>query len=237
MDPEHAMTTTLHYIHDPLCGWCYGAAPLVAAARAALPVVLHGGGMMTGARRQPVTPALRAYVMPHDQRIAALSGQPFGAAYFEGLLRDGGAVFDSEPPTTAILAADTLGGRGAELLARIQLAHYVEGRRIADDTVLADLAAGIGLHAAAFSEAFGRLRGAATQAHIADTRALLAQVGGGGFPTFVLERRGADGQRQFERIDAQAWYGRPEAFVHRLLRQEAGAGVDVDAPSCSIDGC
>jgi putative protein-disulfide isomerase len=25
--------TTLHYIFDPLCGWCYGAAPLVAAAR------------------------------------------------------------------------------------------------------------------------------------------------------------------------------------------------------------
>lgn len=24
---------TLHYIFDPLCGWCYGAAPLVEAAR------------------------------------------------------------------------------------------------------------------------------------------------------------------------------------------------------------
>ena len=23
----------LHYIHDPLCGWCYAASPLVAAAR------------------------------------------------------------------------------------------------------------------------------------------------------------------------------------------------------------
>ena len=27
--------TTLHYIYDPLCGWCYGAAPLVEAARTA----------------------------------------------------------------------------------------------------------------------------------------------------------------------------------------------------------
>lgn len=25
--------TTLHYIFDPLCGWCYGAAPLVKAAQ------------------------------------------------------------------------------------------------------------------------------------------------------------------------------------------------------------
>ena len=26
---------TLHYIFDPLCGWCHGAAPLVDAAQAA----------------------------------------------------------------------------------------------------------------------------------------------------------------------------------------------------------
>ena len=36
------MTTTaqppfvLHYIFDPLCGWCYGAKPLIAAAQAVL---------------------------------------------------------------------------------------------------------------------------------------------------------------------------------------------------------
>ncbi|MCF3992670.1 DsbA family protein, partial [Pseudomonas aeruginosa] len=23
---------TLHYLYDPLCGWCYGASPLLAAA-------------------------------------------------------------------------------------------------------------------------------------------------------------------------------------------------------------
>ena len=236
------MTTTLHYIHDPLCGWCYGAAPLVAAARAALPVVLHGGGMMTGTRRQAVTPALRAYVMPHDQRIAELSGQAFGAAYFEGLLRDSGAVFDSEPPTTAILVADALGGRGPDLLARMQSAHYLEGRRIADEAVLTELAISIGLEAPAFTAAFARLRGEPTQAHFAESRALLLRVGGGGFPTFVLERRRAEGQSHLERIDAQDWYGRPEAFVQRLLRPEAGAGVgtgteEATAPSCSIDGC
>ena len=44
-------TATLHYIYDPLCGWCYGSAPLVKAARAVLSVRPHGGGMMTGARR------------------------------------------------------------------------------------------------------------------------------------------------------------------------------------------
>ncbi|KHM01031.1 hypothetical protein KV24_16495 [Enterobacter hormaechei subsp. xiangfangensis] len=65
---------TLHYLYDPLCGWCYGASPLLAAARevTGLDVRLHGGGMMTDANRQPVGAGLRHYVMPHDLRIAHL---------------------------------------------------------------------------------------------------------------------------------------------------------------------
>lgn len=176
--------TTLHYIYDPLCGWCYGAKPLVQAARAVLPVIAHGGGMMTGANRQPVSPQLRNYVMPHDRRIAEYTGQPFGEAYFEGLLRDERAVFDSAPPIAAILAAEQLGGRGLDLLERLQTAHYVEGRRIADETVLLELAQAIGLESKAFQSVFTVVD---VEAHIKASRALLAQVGGQGFPTLVLQ--------------------------------------------------
>ncbi|MCY1201818.1 hypothetical protein D9M72_132890 [compost metagenome] len=187
-----ASNPTLHYIFDPLCGWCYAAAPLVEAARAlpGLDIALHGGGMMTGGNRQPVTDALRRYVMPHDERIAGLTGQPFGEDYFNGLLRDSGAVFDSEPPTTAILAAQALGGRGLDLLQRIQRAHYVQGLRVADPAVLAALAADIGLDPAAFGAAFAAAQGAETASHIAASRQLLARLGGSGFPTLALERAG-----------------------------------------------
>jgi hypothetical protein len=65
--------------------------------------------MMSGSRRQVVTPALRDYVMPHDQRIASLTGLSFGQDYFDGLLRDETAVFDSTPPIAAILLAEQLG--------------------------------------------------------------------------------------------------------------------------------
>lgn len=224
--------TTLHYIHDPLCGWCYGAAPLVKAAREVLPLALHAGGMMAGPRRQRVTPELRAFVMPHDRRIAQLSGQAFGQAYFEGLLRDAGAVFDSEPPITAVLAAETLQGQGAELLARIQTAHYVDGRRIADVAVLTGLAASIGLDAPAFGQAFQRLQGEATQAHIAASRELLARVGGGGFPTFVLERQG-----RLQRLDAQAWLGRAADWRQWLLEHRGPVPTEPSAAACSTDGC
>ena len=230
------MTTTpvLHYIYDPLCGWCYGAKPLIDMARGILPVVAHGGGMMTGAQRQTVSAQLRDYVMPHDQRIAQYTGQPFGEAYFEGLLRDTTAVFDSAPPTTAVLAAEQSAERGLELLGRLQTAHYAEGRRIADRDVLMAVAAEMGLDADGFRQAFDAASGDVTQAHFKASRALLSRVGGQGFPTVVLEQSG-----EYQLVDLGPYLGKPEAFA-AWLRQRDGVvaeDVNVSAPACGVDGC
>jgi putative protein-disulfide isomerase len=205
---------TLHYIYDPLCGWCYGASPLVRAARDQVAVQAHGGGMMTGAQRRAVTPELRGFVMAHDQRIAQSSGQPFGQPYFDGLLRDEGAVLDSAPPITAVLAADQVAGRGLDMLERMQKAHYVEGRRIAEFDVIQALAVDIGLDRDAFATAFRTLEGAATEAHIVESRSLLARVGGHGFPTFTLERDG-----RFVRVDIGPFLGNPRAWRTWLMQQ------------------
>jgi putative protein-disulfide isomerase len=227
--------TTLHYIFDPLCGWCYAAAPLVSAARGVpgLAVALHAGGMMTGAQRRPITPQWREYVLPHDRRIAQVSGQPFGEAYFEGLLRDTGAVMDSAPPTTAVLAAEALGARGLDMVHRLHRAHYVEGRRIAEPGVLQQLAEDLGLEGAAFADAFARLAGPATQQHFEASRQWLARSGGHGFPTFVLQQEGG----QLATLDIGPWLGRPEAWAAHLAGQvpaEQAAGAPL---VCGPDGC
>jgi len=219
----------LHYIYDPLCGWCYGAKPLLQAAQAVLPVIAHGGGMMTGANRQKVSPQLRNYVMPHDRRIAEYSGQPFGEAYFEGLLRDHTAVFDSTPPITAVLAAEQMAGRGLELLGHLQSAHYVEGRRIADESVLFELVHSMGLDREAFERAF---RAADTEGHIRNSRALLAKVGGQGFPTLALEHND-----QFTLIDIGPWLGKPQAFAQWLGQSLPDQDANISVAACGLDGC
>ena len=208
----------LHYVHDPLCGWCYAAAPLVKAAREVMPVVAHAGGMLAGPRRRRISDDWRDYVMPHDRRIEMLSGQPFGAAYFDGLLRDHTAVLDSAPPTTAVLAADQLGGRGLDLLARLQTAHFAEGRRIADRDVLIELAQEIGLAREPFAAAFDALAGAPTDAHFAHSRHFLHEIGGNGFPTFALEVG-----RQLELVASAPFLGKPQAWKERLAQLTAGA--------------
>jgi len=224
---------TLHYIYDPMCGWCYGAAPLVSAARELVAVRAHGGGMMAGRNRQHVSPQLRGYVMPHDRRIAQLTGQPFGEAYFEGLLRDETTLFDSEPPITAVLAADAVAGQGLDLLARLQRAHYVEGRRIADAPVLHELATEIGLERVAFARAFEQASGEPTQAHIAASRALLARIGGG-FPTFALEREG-----RLEIVDIGPHLGHSDTWKAWLRAHLPAATASSTGPAfrCSLDGC
>ena len=219
----------LHYIYDPLCGWCYGAKPLVQAAQQVLPVVAHAGGMMSGANRQQVSPQLRDYVMPHDRRIAEYTGQPFGEAYFEGLLRDHSAVFDSTPPIAAVMAAEAIDGRGLQMLGRLQTAHYVEGRRIADESILFELASDLGYAENTFAAAF---KSVDTAAHVKASRRLLAQLGGQGFPTLALEQDG-----QFTLIDISPWLGKPQAFAGWLEQ-----AVVVDEPGqpsaqCGLDGC
>ena len=110
-----------------------------------LPVVGHGGGLLTGARRKQISPEWHDYVQPKDAQIAALTGQVFGRAYQEGLLRDHTAWLDSEPPTTAVLAAEQSAGRGLDFLAAVQSAHYYDGRRVADVAVLTEIARELGL--------------------------------------------------------------------------------------------
>jgi putative protein-disulfide isomerase len=202
--------TKLRYIFDPLCGWCYAASPLIRAAEgmAGLAITLHGGGLMTGPNRRPVTPGLRDDILQHDRRIAALTGLPFAPAYSEGLLGDGTVVLDSEPPIAAILAA---GDRGLDLLARLQTAHYVEGLRISDPKTLADLAASIGLETKSFLAAFERSSGQTCQRHIEQSRRLLDQAGGNGFPTFALET-GAG----LELLNHAAFYGKPQMWAGHL---------------------
>jgi putative protein-disulfide isomerase len=228
------MTTTLHYLYDPLCGWCYGAAPLVKAAREIISVRPHAGGMMAGVHRQAITPQLRAYVKQHDERIARLTGQHFGRGYVDDLLNDTGTVLDSEPPTAAMLAAEEIAGRGLDMLAQLQIGHYAEGRRIAERAVLIAVAAELDLDPARFAEALDRQSGRVVQAHFQETRALMAQVGAQGFPSFILQTR-----EGLQIVDFTAYLARPQDVqdgLRRLIRSPATSRT-VQALGCNAKGC
>jgi len=178
------MTATLHYIFDPLCGWCYGAQPLARAGAdvPGLRFAMHGGGLWPEPTVLPEE--TRRYIEQADRRLAEISGQPLGDAYRKGLLFDPALVLDSKPVIAAVVAAEQLAGEGMAMLAAIQHAHYVDGRHVVRDDVLKDLAVGLGLDADAFIAAS---RTSEADAHIGETRSLMRRTGAQGFPTFILE--------------------------------------------------
>jgi putative protein-disulfide isomerase len=211
-------STTLHYIYDPLCGWCYGFSPLIHTARSVrgLTIRMHGGGMLAGHARQLVTAGLREFIMTHVPRVTAMTKARFGEAYTEGLLRDPTAMLDSEPATAAVLAAEGIAGRGLDMLKRIQTAHYLDGARVVERKELIGLGADIGLDGAAFEAEFARMLGTIVQSHIEESRRLLTRVGGQGFPTFAWEKNG-----RFEIVEMSRWLDQAGAWEAALSAKVA----------------
>jgi putative protein-disulfide isomerase len=178
------MTATLHFIYDPLCGWCYCAEPLVNTAEQVpgLAIRLHGGGLWPEPTRLPAE--TRQYIRQMDERAARISGQPYGKAYLEGLLPDPTLTLESRPTTAAVLAAEAMDGQGLAMLRGIQHAHYERGLKVVEAAVLRQIAGEIGLDADAFEAERARV---AVDEHIANSRRFMQQIGASGFPAFVLE--------------------------------------------------
>jgi putative protein-disulfide isomerase len=179
------MNPVLHYIYDPLCGWCYGAEPLVWAAAKVdgLALRLHAGGLWPQPTRLPDD--TRRYIAQADARVGQMSGQPYGEPYLKGLLFDPELVLESRPVIAAVLAAQSLdAGKGLPMLRAIQHAHYERGQHVVRDATLREAAAEIGLDAAAFEKARSVVP---VDEHIAQSQELMNNVGAQGFPTFVLQ--------------------------------------------------
>jgi len=179
------MTATLHYIYDPLCGWCYGAEPLVDAANQTegLTLRLHGGGLWPEPTQLPEE--TRRYIQQADGRVGAISGQPYGKAYLEGLLLDPTMTLESRPTTAAVLAAESIeAAKGLAMLKGIQHAHYERGWRVVEPEVLQRIASECGIDRDAFEAA---LETVDAKSHITNSRRLMQQIGASGFPAFVLQ--------------------------------------------------
>lgn len=180
----------LVYFADPMCSWCYGFSPVIAALRArfgeALPIRLILGGLRPGTT-EPMDDASRASVRSHWQHVREASGQPFDMAFFD---RER-FIYDTEPACRAVVVARRRGmEHGLAALSRIHAAFYAENRDVTDAATLAAIAAGLGIDAAAFAAEF------ASEEAIRETRAdftLTQRSGIQGFPTLLAGTGGQDG--------------------------------------------
>ncbi|MFC0337152.1 DsbA family protein [Kushneria avicenniae] len=210
------MPTTLTYLFDPLCGWCYGASgvlPMLLNATE-LTLTLQPTGLFSETGARAMDDALADHAWQNDQRIARLTGQVFSERYRQQVLKDRTQAFDSGPVTVALTAVHlTTPEREFEVLKAIQHARYVKGDDITRMETLAHLLETLGLDEAAAMLASPQeflLR--ANRERTRHGQALMNQVGARGVPTLLLAQEG----RGIRLLDTSALFSSPDALAREL---------------------
>lgn len=211
-------TRTVTYLFDPLCGWCYGASPAIAslAAVGGLALELLPVGLFSGAGARPMDDGFAAHAWANDQRIQALTGQPFSELYRSRVLADRQSRLDSGPATLALAAvAMTAPDREFAALAAIQSARYADGCDITEAGTLTRILAGLGLETAAdlFAEGpenltvFDALR-------VERGRQLLTAYRANGVPTLLY-----DDCMHRRKLDSEILFSKPGRLAALLQAQ------------------
>ncbi|GHC15556.1 DsbA family protein [Kushneria pakistanensis] len=210
------MPTTLTYLFDPLCGWCYGASGVLPTllTTTGLTLSLQPTGLFSEAGARAMDASFADYAWQNDQRIARLTKQTFSERYRQQVLEDRSQIFDSGPATVALTAVHlTAPEREFDALKAIQHARYVDGDDITRMETLAPLLRTLGLDEAAVMLASPQER--LLRANRERTRhgqALMSQVGARGVPTLLLSQEGRD----MRLLDASALFSNPDALAREL---------------------
>jgi putative protein-disulfide isomerase len=211
----------LIYFADPMCSWCWGFAPVMAALRAQhgarLPVRLVLGGLRVGTT-EPLDDAGKGQIRAHWQHVTELAGQPFDFDFFA---RDG-FVYDTEPACRAVVAARRLApDRAVDFLTHLHRAFYARNRDVTDRDTLLSLAEDFGFDRRSFATAFDSEE---TREETLDDFRITRNAGIGGYPALIAGNR--DDGYSFITLGYQAWdriQGVLESWLETRAPIEAGS--------------
>jgi putative protein-disulfide isomerase len=180
------MDNEIIYIADPMCSWCWGFAPAAVrleerfAGIAAFRLVL--GGLRPGERAEPLDRRLASLLDSHWRRVTQLTGQPINCDF----LQNEGFLFDTEPPSRAVVAVRRLAPQRAFAFFRgLQRAFYVDNVDITREDSYALLLAEHDIDPASFTRLFHDKEIQRETYRDFDTA---RRLGAEGFPTVVLRR-------------------------------------------------
>jgi len=174
----------LDYVADPMCSWCYGFAPVLAAVRRRLAdhVDLHYvlGGLAPD-DDEPMAAETRRYVQAAWDAVERTTGATFNRDFWKVAT----PRRSTYPACRAVLAAQAQGADAADMFAAIQKAYYREARNPSEPSVLNELAGELGLDVGRFRSDLASVAiESALQDHLARARALRVT----GFPSLAVTR-------------------------------------------------
>jgi len=218
-DVPAATHPELLYLHDPLCGWCYGLSPAIVRLQAdfadRLDVSVLCGGMVVGDDAGPIA-ATWDYIRQALAEVETVTGVQFGEA-FRALGEAGAYYYDSAPPSRAIVAFRLITQDPARTVA---FAHVVQQALFRDGLDLNEAATYVPLLAPFEVDAveFTRRWTAPETAQAARQEfAAVARIGVQGFPTAVVRI----GEQGYVLARGYQPYEQLRAGLEQLLRETA----------------
>lgn len=124
--------TTIIYVQDALCGWCYGMSPVIQQLyrehQQDYNFVVLSGGMIRGSNVRPIS-GMADYIRQASKHLEEVTGVKQTKAYHEEILDKGTYVTDSEPPAIALLILkEQFPEQQIPLAAAIQNLHFVQAK-------------------------------------------------------------------------------------------------------------
>ncbi|HEX8329435.1 MAG TPA: DsbA family protein [Hymenobacter sp.] len=218
METTPANLPELLYIHDPLCGWCYGMSPNINqlqqdfAGRVDVSVLC--GGMVTGEDVGPIAETWD-YLKQALGDVERTTGVEFGAAFRE-LGAAGEYTYNSEPPSRAITAFRQITQDPARTVAfahAVQAALFRDGQDLNNPTAYNELLLPFGVDVVEFQRRWAAPETArATQQEFA----AVARIGVEGLPTAIVRI----GEQGYVLARGYQPYQQLRAGLEQLLQQE-----------------
>lgn len=176
--------TTLVYVHDPMCSWCWGFDPVRRRLFESLPDTVTVRRLLGGLAPdsdEPMPPEMRDYIQGQWRSIQQrIPGTRFDFAFWTRCA----PRRSTWPACRAVIAARQQGdGFDDRMTTAIQRAYYAEARNPSDASTLLELATELGLDGRRFRDDLGA---AATDRQLRDEIAEARALGIQGFPSLVL---------------------------------------------------
>jgi putative protein-disulfide isomerase len=182
------MKTTLIYVHDPMCSWCWGFTDVYQQLVERLPGeidVLRLLGGLAPDSDVPMPESMRTMLQQTWRRIETMiPGKEFNFDFWEQCV----PRRSTYPACRAVIAAREQGSRYDAIMTQaIQRAYYQQARNPSDSETLIELAGEIGLDQHRFAS---QLRDPATHQQLLDEINSARSIGIDSFPSLMLERGG-----------------------------------------------
>ena len=178
-------STTLYYIHDPMCSWCYGFNSAWESVKNSLPSKINVQYVLGGLApdSSEVMPnEMREYIQMNWHKIEQkIPGVSFNYTFWDSCT----PKRSTYPACRAVIAVKNQNSELEQTMVKlIQQAYYLDAKNPSEDDVLISLAKTLDLDIKQFTQ---DLNSEPTQQLLSNDIALMQSMGVSSFPSLVLQ--------------------------------------------------